>query len=952
MRTLSVDIETYSEADLPKVGVYQYAAHPSFEILLLAYSYGGGPVGLVDLAGEGHPEEWAQILEDLQDPTILKTAWNAVFERTCLAAYFGRPMPAEQWSCSMVAALRRGLPASLAQAGDAIGLGEDQQKMKVGKALIRYFCVPCPPTAKNGGRRRNLPAHDPAKWDLFKDYCKRDVEVEMAIKQRLGISHPLFEDKLWVLDQKINDHGILIDPELVAAAIKMDEENNQKLRAEYTALTGLPNVAALGALKNWLEKETGETVGSLTKDDVGDWLEKTTGKAHRALEIRQALAKASVAKYDAMRRAVGNDGRIRGLFQFYGANRTGRWAGRLVQLQNLPKNEFKDLDLARRMVLQGDLEGLEMVFGSPGVVLSQLIRTAFVPPEGKQFVVADFSAIEARVIAWLAGEQWRMDIFATHGKIYEASAAAMFKVPIESITKGHPLRQKGKVAELACIAEGQMVLTDRGLVAIEKVTLDDLVWDGISYVKHKGVVYQGIKEVKHYDGLTATPDHLVWVQGQDRPIRFEDAAASGACLLQPGTSWSALWVDRNHIPGAPISTRLVRRVSAGQVSGLWSGIMGTVIEFDSRPVQGLSGVQSPEANTPLARPQTDGGQAEVHQPEGRWLSKLRRAWNNLRLLFSPRGGTVGAGQSRAAGPGDGAGQNKQRRALRPGKHPTGDQDRELLQPTGHAAPRVAPGGVALRSDTGDTDARQGDDAGANNRVSPAGGAGKTQELAGDRREARVYDILDCGPNNRYTVNGRLVHNCGYQGGPNALIKMGALKGGLTEEELPRIVRMWRNASPNIVKFWKDTENAVYEVLTNGGKRRINKYLTVWHANDELLIWLPSGRAIVYQNPQILEGGKISYMGMNQTSKAWLRQETYGGKLVENIVQAVARDCLAVSMVRLAEAGYTIAMHVHDEVVAEGGDLEEACRTMGEPIEWAPGLVLRADGYTCGYYVKE
>jgi DNA polymerase len=380
---------------------------------------------------------------------VLKTAYNANFERTCLAKYFGKPMPPEQWQCTAVHALTLGLPGYLDGVAKVLKL--EQQKDDAGKALIRYFCMPCKPTKKNGGRTRNLPEHDPEKWEQFKEYCAQDVEVERDLRYKLS-QYPMRkkERKIWELDQKINDSGVLVDMQLVENAIACDEAYQESYFQEAQKLTGLENPNSVAQLKGYIKETTGETVKSLNKEKVAEMLEETKCETvKRVLELRQKMGKTSIKKYQAMERAVCPDGRVRGLFQFYGANRTGRWAGRLVQVQNLPRNSMPDLDLARQLLKAREFELLELFYDSVPEVLSQLIRTALIPSPGCRFIVSDFSAIEARVIAWLAGEDWRMKVFRSHGKIYEASASQMFKVPIEKITKGSPLRQKGKIAELA-----------------------------------------------------------------------------------------------------------------------------------------------------------------------------------------------------------------------------------------------------------------------------------------------------------------------------------------------------------------------------------------------------------------------------------------------------------------------------------------------------------------------
>lgn len=444
-RVLGIDLESFSDVDLIKCGVYAYADSPAFDILLFAYSFDGGKTQIIDLAqGEKLP---AEVEDAIFDASVTKTAYNANFERTCLSKYFGRYLPPESWHCSAVQAAMLALPRSLEDVGRVLGL--DEQKMKEGKELIRYFCVPCKPTKANGGRTRNLPCHAPEKWELFKTYCKRDVDVEKSIRRKLhNFPIPESEMELYRLDQRINDRGVLVDMGLVEQAIACERLHKEVVTKRAYELTGLENPNSVAQLKGWLG-DKGMEAESLSKKAVADMIAETDGEVEELLKLRLLMAKTSVKKYEAMERSVCSDGRVHGLLQFYGANRTGRFAGRLVQIQNLPQNHIPDLELARDLVKQGRFEDVELLYDSTPNVLSELIRTAFIPKPGCRFVVADFSAIEARVLAWLSGEQWRLDVFTSHGKIYEASASAMFHVPVEEITKTSPLRQKGKISELA-----------------------------------------------------------------------------------------------------------------------------------------------------------------------------------------------------------------------------------------------------------------------------------------------------------------------------------------------------------------------------------------------------------------------------------------------------------------------------------------------------------------------
>lgn len=650
IKVLEIDIETYSSNDISSCGVYKYAEAEDFTILLFAYACDDKPVQIVDIAsGERLPD---RIYQALTDPTVLKTAFNATFERVCIGKYFGLYLPTSQWECTMVRSAMLGLPLSLAQVGKVLDL--DNQKMTEGKALIKYFSVPCKPTKTNGMRSRNLPGHAPDKWALFKSYCIRDVEVERGIRDKTKAFQISESEKaLYIIDQNINDRGVLLDMGMVHNAIEMDAIYKGKLNAEAAKLSGLDNPNSVAQLKGWLEKETGNEITALSKKDIPDLLANAgNGTVERMLLIRQEMAKTSTKKYEAMKKAACKDNRVRGLLQFYGANRTGRWAGRLVQVQNLPQNHIKDLDLARQLVKKGDLDMLEMCFGNVPDTLSQLIRTAFIAKEGHTFIVCDFSAIEARVIAWLAGEQWRLDVFRTHGKIYEASASMMFHVPVEEITKTDPRRQKGKIAELAL---------------------------------------------------------------------------------------------------------------------------------------------------------------------------------------------------------------------------------------------------------------------------------------------------------------------GYQGGVGAMKSMGGEKMGLSETEMQEIVTHWRKANPAIVRLWDEVQSAATACIETREPITIRRGIKFCMRFGALMIGLPSGRWLSYPRPYIGEnrfGSKaICYEGLSQTTKQWGAQETYGGKLVENIVQAIARDCLAVTMLRVEKEGYPIVFHVHDEVIiearADGSQtLEEVEAIFRMPIPWAQDLPLKGAGYITNYYLKD
>jgi len=455
---LSIDLETYSSIPIKKAGAHAYIRSDDFEILLFGYSLDGAPARVIDLAQGEELPGWLR--SALSDPSYIKRAYNAPFEWNCLCRFLGETLPPEQWRDTMLHGLYCGYTAGLEATGRALGIPEDKQKLSTGKALIRYFCVPCKPTKANGGRVRNYPKHDPEKWELFKEYNAQDVEAEMEIERYLSaFPVPVEVQKQWETDLLINARGVAVDMDFVEGALAMGEEVRAALTQEAIDLSGLSNPNSIRQLTTWLSEETGEEVSTLRKEDVTQLLGRDdhSDTVRRMLEIRQELGKTSTKKYDAIEDAVCEDGRVRGLLQFYGANRTGRWAGRLVQVQNLPRTYTEPLELARELVKDRKLDALRMIYGSPNDTLSQLIRTAFVAAPGNVLIDADFSAIEARVIAWLACEEWRLDVFRTTGKIYEASAAMIYGVPVETIVKGHEnyaLRQRGKVAELALGYQG------------------------------------------------------------------------------------------------------------------------------------------------------------------------------------------------------------------------------------------------------------------------------------------------------------------------------------------------------------------------------------------------------------------------------------------------------------------------------------------------------------------
>lgn len=529
---LSIDLETYSTVSIGAAGSYRYILDPSFEILLFAYSLDGMPVEVIDVASGQVIPLWLK--NALKNPLYIKHAYNAAFEWFALSKYLGW-LPPDQWRDTMLHALYCGYPASLDAAGRAMGLPEDKKKLTTGKALIRYFCVPCKPSNANGNRTRNLPKHDPAKWKLFKEYNGQDVVTEMEIDRRLSaFPVPAFVQKQWETDLTMNARGVAADMEMVSGALVIGATVKSQLMAEARQLSGLDNPNSIKQLARWLTEATdGDTeITSVTKETVATMLKQPQpANVQRMLEIRQELGKTSTKKYDALETCIADDGRVRGLLQFYGANRTGRWAGRLVQVQNLPRTYTHPLPPARQLVKDRNIDGLRLMYGSINDTLSQLIRTAFVATPGNVLIDADFSAIEARVISWLAGQEWRLEVFRTHGKIYEASASQMFHVPIEKIKKGNPeyaLRQRGKVAELALGYQG-------GVSAMRRMdtghNLDDLSDDEV-----KGIVdrwRETNSTIRDLWNIVDSAAVTVITNGGAQTIRSEttDAVITLACEL-------------------------------------------------------------------------------------------------------------------------------------------------------------------------------------------------------------------------------------------------------------------------------------------------------------------------------------------------------------------------------------------------------------------------------------
>ncbi len=951
---MGIDIETYSSTPLPKCGVYRYCDAPDFEILLFSYAFDDEPVQTIDLASsETLPKE---VISALEDPSIIKVAYNAQFERVCLSRYLGHWLDPRQWRCTMVMAAYLTLPGRLADA--AVALGTTEKKMEEGKDLIRYFSVPCKPTKTNGGRTRNLPADAPDKWAVYRQYNAQDVETERAIRKALE-KYPLPEQEweLYALDQQINDRGVRVDKKLVKQAMRVDQAFSEQAFQRAQELTGLENPGSVNQLKAWLADQD-MPMESLAKKLVQEKAKDAEGVVAELLNLRLELSKTSVKKYEAMARCLCKDGRVHGLLQFYGASRTGRWAGRLVQAQNLPQNHLPDLNLAREMVKTGDEQLIETLFGSVPNTLSELIRTAFIPKDGCRFIVADFSAIEARVLAWLANEEWVLDEFRGKGKIYEATASRMFHIPQETIVKGNPnyeYRQKGKQATLSCIAEGQLVLTDHGLIRIENVKPHHRLWDGENWVSHEGVVYQGKKEVMTYDGLTATANHLVWIEGQARPVYFGFAAASGARLIRTEYCGQAIRVGEDNQSGKTVERAMESVLRTDGMRFLPQYSMDVSFQSDSGNIQRVSKLLSEaQADSNVAGAAADRCKRTLRKSQRQAVSFIWRPRRQILLSVRHSGGNLDSEKCSECTAGVRDGSHRQQRSLCAGEHPICSQRKESGQPAREGIIGMGSGILALFSKCGHQDAVFRENTGRNHRISAGGGAHEAKELEAHRRTARLYDIRNAGPHHRFTVSGRLVHNCGYGGGVGALKAMGAK---MVEEEMQPLVDAWRAANPNIVAFWGALDRAARTVIRRKTSARVGK-VALYCQDDKMFMRLPSGRNLCYQSPHFtmnrFGNDAIGYYAPSASGQMVV-QETFGGKLAENATQAIARDILANVLMTLEAHGYPVVFHIHDEAVIEmpigKGSLEEACQLMSIAPDWAEGLPLRADGDEFPFYQK-
>lgn len=971
MNTLSIDIETYSSADLSKTGVYKYVEADDFEILIFAYSFNGSPVETVELAnGEYLPPE---VVEALLDKNVLKKAFNAQFERVCISEYLKRYYELEemayafddtgylspdQWRCTSVDAMKAGLPATLKKSAAALKL--DEQKDAAGTALINFFSKPCKATKANGMRTRNLPHHDIEKWNAFVEYCRQDVVTEMAVSDactkwlNIGSRSDRFEQMLYTLDQRVNDKGVLLDMELVNGALQLDELYKEKLTKEAQQLTGLENPNSPKQLLAWLA-DNGLTLPNLTKDTVKNALQGATGQVKRMLEIRQESSKTSTAKFVAMEKAVCKDGRVRGLLQFYGASRTGRWAGRLVQVQNLPQNKIPDLELARDLVKARDLEALEMFYDAVPDTLSQLIRTAFVAPNGKTFAVSDFSAIEARVIAWLAGEKWRLEVFSTHGKIYEASAAQMFNVPIETIGKKSPLRQKGKVAELALGYQG-----------------------GTNALISMGALGMGIQE----DELKPLVDAWRKANPQIKKLWFEIERAAFQAIERPGdvipfNKGMAFYMQSGslmmQLPSGRCLTyhkahlRPHRTFEGKQEIAFW-GVDGTTKAWCEQTTYGGKLTENClSADTQVLTHNgwkliTDVKLTDKLWDGIKWVSHEGLAAKGEKPTIDVNGLRVTADHKLLTDKG----------WLRASSS-EGHYWREVVLPYGYEVPRFGREkvdmGSAVRVWRNDSDASE--------RIY--------------EEETKVVWVHEGQTNcrektNTWNVEASSLRSMALNGGslqPTNTSSVGELwwswylRMRFVEEQFRAVLgrhgRILRKrfdtrtrgreqglqqrklCMGDTSRAKQQSQNIEVHRHTMGAHDDSASRRQSWHWTDNAA--LPRQKRMPTR-PIVHKAGRTEQVydliNVGDLHRFTVMSDV-GPVIVHNCVQAIARDCLAVSLLRLEREGYdALVMHVHDEAVLEADEnsIAHIEQIMGQEISWAKGLPLEADGFETVFYKKD
>lgn len=978
MKKLTIDFETRSAADLKKIGAAAYAQHPTTEVICLALKWENyDPLiwyspDFIQAAGKFNVHS---VIEDedlrliVQHADIIE-AHNAQFEyfiwKYVMPRYGFEMFDADKLRCSAAKAAAYGLPRDLEGACAAAGV--PQQKDTDGYRLMLSLCKPRKPLkaeklADPDWESKLYWRGTPEDFARLGMYCMQDVRAEEALSNAIPDLKPS-EQKLWQLDLAVNDRGVRVDAPACEAIISGIARHTESLKKEFQMMTGLESPTQRDATLQHL-LSLGVQMDGLRKADVEKALADTgTDQApRRILEIRKSLSKSSTAKYTKFLEAKGSDDRIRGCLMFHGAG-TGRWAGRLIQPQNFPRGNFADVEPCIRLFESGDLDGVKMMYGDPMAAASTCIRPMIIPADGHDFVCADYSSIEGRVLAWLAREETALDVYRSGRDPYKVAATAVYGKQYDEINKSE--RQIGKVAELACIAEGELVLTHEGLVPIEKVNETHLLWDGEEFVAHDGVVCKGEKDVIRYEGLTATPDHMVWVEGESEPVRFGVAATSGKRLVSSGFGRDPFWLGGGNFPREALDKKVERMLCSGSVSGVRAGVMVSLEQLAKWKEQGLPKVLAAESDTALAGQEADGGEAALHQPEGPRMEQLRSA--RFRVWF-PIGESCGAlhdRNSRTSGTLDGDRSDRQLGGVCSGESPMGDSQGEPRKPqvNGTLYPGLGSRVAAVTECRPATEKVGAESAGD---ICSCGGSCEAapKELAYYKGKVRVYDIVNAGPLHRFTVSGKLVHNCGYNGGKVAFQQMGISYGvHVGDDKAQEIVTKWRASRPKTTKFWKEIERACMLAVQNPGK--MYSYLGVAfkvNASGALAMRLPSGRLLWYANARIEDRMKVwgdvlptvVYDGVNPETRKWTDLELYGGLLTENAVQAISRDLLVSGMFAVEAAGYKIVFHVHDELVAEVpedfGSVEEFESLMCTLPAWADGLPIKSEGWRGKRYKK-
>jgi len=937
---LRADFETRSIIDLPKTGVNIYADHPYTDAWCMAYAFNDEPVKIW-IKGEPLP---ARIEAHIIDGGLFG-AWNAHFElaiwnKIMVVRYGWPPLDVRQCRCSMMMSAAMSLPAGLDKSTQALNL--KITKDMAGHRLMMQMSRP----------RRINEDGTPVWWDddgrknRLYEYCKTDVEAERAAASKL---RPLraSEADLYVLDYEINQRGVPVDLLNTRKLIKWCGNQRNDLDKQMRKITK----SKVNSCSDLVGLKAFAGVSSVAKASLEKAIASNKGRIQEALMLRRDYAKTSTKKLEAFDRGTMDDGFMRGILQFYGAESTGRWSGRRVQPQNFPRPEC-DQDEIERRINEFDFKSLAEV--------SDCLRGMIAAPEGEELVCSDFNSVEARGLAWMAGQQNVLKAFIDGKDLYKVAAMDIYGADYDDVTKDQ--RQVGKVA---CIAEGELVLTDHGLCPIEKVRSCARVWDGVEWVKHDGPIFKGVRDVITYQNLTATKDHAVWT-ASGRQALFDECARNEIPLAETGNGGLAIRLGESDIPISDEEKRVP--ASTCPVCGLLRGEMDKFIQPVEEQNQRVPELLPAEAHPQMVGSPSNGGEEAMHQPRGPFVEELRGAGDQVQVLVGVGSGAVDTGEPWPS-PGLGDRQDQQQQALRAGEPALGDTRTanaehpkiNITEQLGVQTERVA-----LREKHRSAEVEKRVDPQANTRPSRTGSGGKAQKVAGHPRTSRVYDLLNCGPRHRFTVSGVLVHNClalGYQGAKGAFNAMAVGYGvQLKDDQVEKIVENWRKANTHIVNWWYDLERGATKAINNPGTKVSVDRTILTHKRGHLWLKLPSGRLLCFPRCKMAPvtkpwGGRqmsITYMGENSFTHKVERLSTYGGKIAENIVQALCRDLLAEALIRVEAAGYRVVMHIHDEIVAylhDGGSLEEFENIMAEVPEWAEGMPIAAEGWTGRRYRK-